>query len=295
MNGKHSNGALRLRGNGVLYAATCSPLYVELAFLSADSMRQRHPHLPIIVFTEQTEHPLCKLGMFNAVLPIKTEPKVQSAWSKGQLARIYSLLLTPFERTLHLDADTRIVGEITPAFTSLDRADIAMVECVPERSVSRRYYGGPMYSAGFCAYRLVPAVRNLFSKWAANSRSNFLLAGTEGAKYLPTYKNLEKLDEKLRHQFLGYDQTSLVELFAPDVNVFAVRGMTLPYAFNCTLSDKAECHDELPRIVTTESLKHTTLPDLLALAGRWRSAGRGVEARRITEYVTARWVYTQSS
>ena len=294
MNGvsKYLNGSPRPRGNGVLYAATCSPLYVELAFLSAVSMRERHPHLPILLFTEQIGHPLCHLGVFNAVLPITPEPKVLSTWSRGQLARIYALLLSPFERTLHLDADTRVVGDIMPAFVALDRADLAMVECVPERSISRRYYGGPMYSAGFASYRLAPAVKRLFMQWAANSRANFIMMGTEGAKDLPTYKNLAGLDEKLRDQFLGYDQTSLVELFAPEgeANVYGVRGVTLPYSFNCTFSDRPELHGELPRIVTHESMKSTTLSDLLAVAQRWRVTGRGVNAKSIIQYVAARWL-----
>jgi hypothetical protein len=289
---KRMNGiSPRPRGNGVLYAATCSPLYVEMAFLSAETMRQRHPHLPIVLFTEQTQHPLCGLGLFSAVLPIKTEPKVKSAWSKGQLARIYALLLSPFERTVHIDADTRVIGDITPAFTVLDKCDIAMVECRPERSISRRYYGGPMYNAGFCAYRLAPNVKKLLLQWAANSRINFIHANTEEAKQLPSYERLSKLDEKLKHQFLGYDQTSLVELFAPDVNVFKVRGATLPYAYNFTFSDHPECLQQLPRIVSHPSFKQTTLPDLLALAARWRAQGRGVQAKIITDYVAARWTF----
>ena len=276
--------------SGLLYAATCTPIYVEMAFLSADSFRQRYPHAPILLFTDQPDHPLTRFGVFSAVTMIATDSAVKAPWSRGQLARIQALLLSPFERTLHVDCDTRFVGDITPALTVLDRADIAMVECVPDRSVSRRLYGKRMFNAGFCSYRLTPAVRKLFSEWAISTRKNFLAMGTSEAKDLLSYQKLLHLPEPERDRLLGFDQTTLVELWSPENNACGVRGTILPYAYNCTFSAEPMNRLEAPRIVSHPSFKETTLSDLLLLAQRWRSAGRGAEARQIADYVTSQWV-----
>jgi hypothetical protein len=267
MNGasRRSNGPPPRIPSGLLYAATCTPIYVELAFLSAESFRQRYPHAPVILFTDQPEHPLTKFGMFNVVTALATDSAIKSEWSRRQLARIQTLPLSPFERTLHVDCDTRFVGDITPAITVLDRSDIAMVERVfePRRDGDKR-----TFNAGFCSYRLTPAVRKLLANWDASAREKFL-AEAEGGE------SSEKV---------------LTDLFGPEVNTCGVRGATLPYAYYCTFSVDPRNRVELPRIVMHPSFKETTLSDLLLVAQRWRTAGRGVEARQIVEYVTSQWV-----
>jgi len=277
--------------SGLLYAATCNPVYVELAFLSAESFRQRYPHAPIILFTDQPQHPLTTFGMFSVVTAIATDSAIKASWSRGQLARIQALMLSPFERTLHVDCDTRFVGDITPSLTALDRAEIAMVECVPDRSLSRRLYDKRMYSASFCTYRLTPTVRTLFGEWAARSRLNFTKMGTEAQTGLVSWSKLSHLAESEREKLLGFDQTSLMEILSPDdTNACGVRYMTLPYAYNCTFSGDPMNRLEMPRIVTHPAFKETTLSDLLLVAQRWRTMGRGIEARQITDYVTSQWV-----
>lgn len=290
MNGVARRRTLPRIPSGLLYAATCTPIYVEMAFLSAESFRQRYPHAPIILFTDQADHPLTMFGMFNTVISIATDSAVKATWSRGQLARIQALAFSPFERTLHVDCDTRFVGDITPAITVLDRHEIAMVECVPDRSVSRRLYGKRMFNAGFCSYRLTPATRRLWSEWATMTRTNFIRMGTAEAKELSSYQSLLHLPESERDRLLGFDQTSLALLWSPEVNVCGVRGATLPYAYNCTFSADPMNRLEMPRIVSHPSFKETTLSDLLLVAQRWRTAGRGVEARQITEYVTSQWI-----
>jgi hypothetical protein len=292
MNGaaaRRVNGMQRIP-SGLLYAATCTPIYVELAFLSAESFRQRYPHAPIILFTDQPEHPLARLGMFNVVTTIATDSAIGASWSRGQFARIQALSLSPFERTLHVDCDTRFVGDITPALTILDHADIAMVECVVDRSMSRRLYGKRMFNAGMCSYRLTPAVRMLFSEWAARSRLNFTTMGTPEQEKLVSYSKLSHLTDTERQQLLGFDQTTLVEIWSPEINACGVRGATLSYAYNCTFSPDPQNRSEMPRIVSHQSFKETTLSDLLLVAQRWRTAGKGVDARQIAEYVASQWV-----
>jgi hypothetical protein len=139
---------------------------------------------------------------------------------------------------------------------------------------------------------LTPQVSNLFRHWASNTRANFIAMNTEEAKKLESWKTLSHLSEEERHKFLGFDQTTLVELWSPDglTNTWKVRGATMSYAYNCTFSGADSNRTELPRIVSHPSFKETTLSDLLGLAQRWRTMGRGVEARQIVDYVSSQWI-----
>ena len=109
---------------GVLYVATKHPVYVEEAFLSAASIKRRHPDLPITLFTDQTDSPLCGAGVFDDVRPVGTVTGVSSAWSEGQLHR-----LNPTAATVWRACDgrpfTAIVESVQREYTG-DAAVIAL-------------------------------------------------------------------------------------------------------------------------------------------------------------------------
>jgi len=101
---------------GVLYVAGFPELHIELAFLSAESVKRRFPTLPIALITDQPKHPLCGFGCFDTV--IEAEPVLPAR-----------LADTPYDRTLYLEPDTRLLnGDVTTLFDVLDRSDTAMMD-----------------------------------------------------------------------------------------------------------------------------------------------------------------------
>jgi hypothetical protein len=96
--------------------------------------------------------------------------------------------LTPFERTLYIDADTEFMGNILPGFECLDQFDIALAEellCIGqlynkplagweinivERDATIRELGGDpkvkFLNSGVIFFRRNEAVKRLFQAWA---------------------------------------------------------------------------------------------------------------------------------
>lgn len=106
---------------GIVYVATNHDRYIKEAFLSADSIKQRNPDLPVTLFTDLPDHALCKTDRFDGVMPIVGVQGIGSRWAGGQLNRLRCLTRTPYVRTLHLDTDTRVLTEELPSlFTLLD-------------------------------------------------------------------------------------------------------------------------------------------------------------------------------
>jgi len=98
---------------GVIYVAT-GEKYVEMAASSARSLKTHCPNLPIHIFTEID---ISSYGCFNS------STKILDPHFRSKVDYIYE---TPYQRTLFLDADTRIFEDITPMFELLDRFDIAL-------------------------------------------------------------------------------------------------------------------------------------------------------------------------
>ena len=94
---------------GIVYVATKNDRYVEEAFLSAESVKQRFPDLSITLFTDAPRHALCTTDRFDCVEMIEGVTGLASPWAEGQLNRLRCLPRTPYARTLHLDTDTEYV------------------------------------------------------------------------------------------------------------------------------------------------------------------------------------------
>ena len=98
---------------GVIYIAT-GEKYVEMAARSARSLKKHCPSLPVHIFTELETAPY---SCFDSSTKI-SDPHIRS-----KVDYIYD---TPFQKTLYLDADTRVCEDITHMFDLLDRYDIAL-------------------------------------------------------------------------------------------------------------------------------------------------------------------------
>ncbi len=269
---------------GIVYVASQDDRYVEEAFLSADSVKRRFPDLSVTLFTDRPDHPLCGVGRFDEVRRIAGVSGIASDWAAGQLNRLRSLPLTPYERTLHLDTDTRIfTHELPGLFDLLDECDLAMVETAPDDSYSRRRFGKRMFNAGLALFRRGDAVWSWLRAWAESSERNFRLAGLDPLPTLPALAHVA--DPDVRRKLLCMDQISLVEILGPESNKFGLRLRTLDYSWNYRGSRLPENNRDRPRILHLPAFKARTRADILSVAHGRLHEGNAEGAERLYDYV----------
>jgi hypothetical protein len=262
---------------GIVYVATKQDRYVEEAFLSADSVKQRYPALPITLFTDRLDHPLCSADRFDSVaaaadvngsfsdsLEGKVE-RVSSVSLEGKLKRSLSLRLTPYQYTLALDTETQIVtDELMSLFDLLDDVDVAMVETSIDDSYSRLQYGRPMFNTGVILYRRNQLTWDWLAEWAALSERNFRWISKEP---LPRVASLRHVaDDKIRRTLLGFDQVAMVEILSPEVNQFDLKFKVLDYSWNHRGSRLPERNLQAPRILHAPRDKSTSHASALEAA-----------------------------
>ena len=138
---------------GVIYIAT-GEKHVAEALVSARSLKRHMPDLPVTLYTDQA-----------VVAP---DMDVVGFAADGYLSRIPALVGTPYERTLFLDSDTYVCGDLGGLFALLDEFDIALahsptraiyeVEGVPDSF--------PEFNAGVILYRRSARVKAALRDWA---------------------------------------------------------------------------------------------------------------------------------
>jgi hypothetical protein len=135
---------------------------------SVNSVRKYNKGLPIAWVTETPNHK--NKDVFDIVIP--SQSKKTHGWHK----RTESLLLTPFDNTLHLDSDTIINGDLSYGFNKSETFDISLCH-------APAYYGGSfikstsnnslqplnseqiVYNAGVIFYRKCDKIWDLLNKW----------------------------------------------------------------------------------------------------------------------------------
>jgi hypothetical protein len=273
---------------GIVYVATNHDRYIEEAFLSADSVKQRNPDLPVTLFTDLPDHTLCKTNRFDAVMPITGVQDIGSRWASGQLNRLRCLTRTPYARTLHLDTDTRVLTEeLSSLFALLDEHDVGLVETMPDASYSRQHFGRPMFSAGFVLFRKTDIVWAWLQAWEELSERNFRWAGETPLPYVSILRHIA--DEEVRRRLLNMDQISLAELLSPEVNLFSLAVKNLDYCWNHSGSRQARNNRKLVRILHTHALKWMTHADLLARAFAMKQSSEARLAQQIDDYLRTKY------
>lgn len=183
--------------NGIIYIAF-GKRYVNEAIYSATSVKSFAP-ISTTIFTDIDVKDSC----FDQVVIIKPEHK---------RAKVDFLSHTPYDRTLYLDSDTRIVHDISDLFELLDRFDFAGAHDQARKS----YHWGkkipdyhaipypfPEYNGGVMLYKKSPKTDAFLELW----RHHF-------------YKNRELTN--------GKDQASLrIALWNSDISIH-----TLPFEYN---------------------------------------------------------------
>jgi Nucleotide-diphospho-sugar transferase len=141
---------------GVIYVASGRD-YIDLACASAQTLRATNPGLPVDIFTDGP----VPVGVFDRIHPL-TRP--------GPRAKLTAMQQTRFARTLFLDADTLVVGDLGDVWRVLDRFDCAMAQDVRRASDlvqdgGDTPYAFPQYNSGVVLYRTSPAMLDLLTAW----------------------------------------------------------------------------------------------------------------------------------
>ncbi|WP_424929058.1 hypothetical protein [Amaricoccus tamworthensis] len=147
-------------GEGVIYVATGAP-HTEAARLSAASLRENSPGLPIAIFTDQADPG----DVFDQVLPI------ENAHARS---KVDCLRRTPFDRTLYVDTDTRIVADLGDMMRLLDKFEFAIAHRRRKPNRSREMVwrhrppeAFPELNSGVMLYARTPRMMGFFDQWSA--------------------------------------------------------------------------------------------------------------------------------
>lgn len=269
---------------GIVYVATKEDRYLAEAFLSATSIKDFAPDLPITLYTNLPDSVFARDSCFDSVVPIDTVKRYLSQWAEGQLDRILCLPQSPYERTLHLDTDTRVMSaEVLSLFAVLDDDDIALIECANDNSLSRFHYGAPMFNVGVILYRRCERVQALFKAWAELTAQHFFAASQTD---VPRPDYLAHVDDpELRARLLFMDQISLVRLLSPDVNVFDLKVRTLDETWNFRGCSDGRVPTEMVRINHHPDLRKVLGDDVLRIASRYQHAGEFARALELYEFM----------
>ncbi|WP_020186880.1 hypothetical protein [Methylopila sp. 73B] len=144
---------------GVVYIAFGVD-YVAEAVHSARSLKQHTP-VPVTLFTDMETSDLA----FDQVVRIKVAHK---------RAKVDFISRSPYERTLYLDSDTRVVRDVSDIFETLGRFDIAATHDLSRKSSRWAHnvpeydaipYSFPEYNGGVLAYRSGQRTADFLGLW----------------------------------------------------------------------------------------------------------------------------------
>lgn len=145
-------------GTGVLFVAT-GETHVAAARAAASSVRKTNPDLGVALITEASD-PGPEFGIVLPVERPRSRSKVDALWR------------TPFARTLYLDTDTRVRGDLSDLFRVLERFDIGAAQVVHAHKTryQRKWRADipaafPQHNGGVILYRSTPMVIDFLESW----------------------------------------------------------------------------------------------------------------------------------
>lgn len=151
-----------MKSCGILYAATGESHLGEAAH-SAHSVRQFHPELPTVLFTSAQDDTKHGPWLRETFTEVKLHPDPEFSYRD----KIHPLCLSPFEKTVFLDADTELIGRIDDVFDLLDSYPLACCRDttrynLPARDVPAAF-SEP--NTGVIAFAKSEATERLFRLW----------------------------------------------------------------------------------------------------------------------------------
>lgn len=145
---------------GVVYVAF-GDRFVAEAVHSVDSLRRHCPGLPAVLFTDRPAHG----APFDEVRVVEV----------GHIrAKVDLLAQSPFDQSLYLDSDTRVVHDLRDVYEVLDRFDLAMChDFARKRETMSRHipeyaaipYAFSEFNGGVILYGNSEAARRFLELW----------------------------------------------------------------------------------------------------------------------------------
>lgn len=144
--------------DGVLYVGTAET-YFDQAVQSLESLRRTND-LPASIVTTDELAAEKRVDGFDEVIPI-TDPY------DDVRDKIYNLALSPYDSTLYLDGDSRVLGDISPLFDLLDRVELAAAHAIGRLRITIPGVPDafPELSTAVLGYRDTESVRQLLDSW----------------------------------------------------------------------------------------------------------------------------------
>lgn len=267
---------------GMVYVATRRPQYVGEAFLSACSARDFAPQLPITLYTDLHELALARSPCFSSVVPLQTRRSYKSLWAEGQLDRIRALRNSPYDYTLHLDSDTRVMTpDFIALFDRLDHIDIGMAVCQPDVSRCAQLTGRPMFNVGFILFRKSEKTLALLQGWEELTRRNFELGNLDVPPRTEVTGHID--DPEVRRELLFMDQTSFVQLLSPEANAYGVEREIIDECWNFRGTGNGRVFGQPVKISHEPYLRGRLGEDIILRAEQFRRAGQVDLSREILQ------------
>jgi len=148
---------------GVVFVAT-GARYIACAENAAKSVRQNMPDIPIALFTNAGDLGVALSDVFDQVIELE---------SVHHRSKVDCLMNSPFERTLFLDADIRVLEDVSDLFSLLDNFDIAMAQAHARNRIATRAVwtvdlpdAFPQFNTGVIAVRRTAQTQALFEDWS---------------------------------------------------------------------------------------------------------------------------------
>jgi len=131
-----------------------------MALASAKSIKHFHPEIPIYLYTDEREVESNFIDSFSIIE------------NPNRRSKIEYLKHSPFESTLFLDADTRLINPLGDLFDWLKKYDIAMAHAMRRNTFATNQQwtvdipnSFAQFNSGVILYRKRPKVIELFEAW----------------------------------------------------------------------------------------------------------------------------------
>jgi len=148
---------------GVVFVAT-GARYIACAEAAAHSVRRHMPDVPIALFTDAGQRGIPLSGIFDPVIELD---------GAHRRSKVDCLMNSPFERSLFLDADIRVLEDVSELFDLLERFDMAMAHAhARNRAATRAAWrqalpdSYPQFNTGVMAVRRSTRTRDLLQAWS---------------------------------------------------------------------------------------------------------------------------------
>jgi hypothetical protein len=150
---------------GVLYIAT-GEKYIKEASNSAESVNNQMPDIDTAIATSDIEQ---DLSTFDQVIELEKADRTSIDGRQWLINSTIGPNLSPFDRTLYLDSDTRVCTDISEVFDMLNDFDLVMARTPGRTHESSSIPEVPemwdLYNCGVIGYRNSLETKEFLKRW----------------------------------------------------------------------------------------------------------------------------------